>query len=99
MSPTKAKRCWAFLSFHTLLLFHTTGKAGRVTALVVGMEHRHRGIARALLAAAEAFAWEAGCVRIEVTSGDRRDGADAFYESAGYRPDERRFIKAANGTG
>jgi hypothetical protein len=46
------------------------------------------------VATAEAFAWAAGCKRIEVTSGDHRPEAHAFYRAIGYVEDERRFIKS-----
>lgn len=34
------------------------------------------------------------CLRFEVTSGDHREIAHHFYESRGYRCDERRFLKS-----
>jgi hypothetical protein len=43
---------------------------------------------------AEDFAWDNGCVRIEITSGEHRAGAHAFYEAIGYKQDSRRFIKS-----
>ncbi|PYO92644.1 MAG: hypothetical protein DMD58_01460 [Gemmatimonadetes bacterium] len=47
----------------------------------------------ALVAAAEAFAWQRDCRRVEVTSGDHREDAHTFYRALGYEMDERRFIK------
>jgi GNAT superfamily N-acetyltransferase len=76
-----------------LPLFHTPGYLARITALVVAATARGIGVGRALLAATEAYAWSTGCVRIEVTSGDHRPDAHAFYERLGYHVDERRFIK------
>jgi GNAT superfamily N-acetyltransferase len=46
-----------------------------------------------LVAEAEEFAWNNGCSRIEITSGDHRPDAHAFYEAIGYFQDCRRFIK------
>ena len=81
------------VSVHVLPLFHAPGNLARLTSMVVREGHRGRGAGRALLAAAEAFAWQHDCQRIEVTSGDHRPDAHSFYEKLGYRADERRFIK------
>ena len=43
---------------------------------------------------AETFAREKGCERMEVTSGNHRQGAHAFYEKAGYEQSPHgRFTK------
>jgi GNAT superfamily N-acetyltransferase len=81
------------ISFHCIPLFHADGALGRITSLVVDPGHRQRGIGRLLVAAAEEFGRAHGCSRIEVTSGDRRPEAHAFYEHLGYQLDCRRFIK------
>jgi GNAT superfamily N-acetyltransferase len=80
-------------SFHITPLLHEEREAGRVTALVVDREFRGHGIGTLLLYAAEEWAWSCGCTRVEVTSGDHRPDAHRFYESRGYRCDERRFLK------
>ena len=81
------------VSIHVLPLFHAPGHMARLTALAVCQDQQGRGVGRALVEAAEAFAWQANCRRVEVTSGDHRPGAHAFYERLGYHIDERRFIK------
>jgi GNAT superfamily N-acetyltransferase len=83
-----------FLSFHIIPMFHMEGGLGRITAIAVDARFRRGGIGRALIAAAEQFAWSHGCVRIEVTSGNHRPDAHAFYEAVGFQQDIRRFIKA-----
>ena len=83
-------------SVHVLPLFHAPGSLGRLTALAVRRSAQRRGVGRALVAAAEGFAWAAGCARMEVTSGDHRPAAHAFYKALGYAEDERRFIKYSN---
>lgn len=83
-----------FLSFHVIPLFHAAGGLGRITALSVDPRFQRQGVGGKLVAVAESFGWERGCLRIEVTSGDHRSGAHAFYESTGYRQDCRRFIKS-----
>jgi GNAT superfamily N-acetyltransferase len=81
------------VSVHLLPLFHAPGLLGRITSLAVIDEARGKGVGKALVAAAEDWAWSKGAQRIEVTSGDRRADAHAFYHSVGYSLDERRFIK------
>jgi GNAT superfamily N-acetyltransferase len=84
------------VSVHLLPLFHTQGKLARLTSLAVREGYRRQGVGRALVAAAEAFAWDRDCERIEVTSGDHRPDAHSFYNQLGYQTDERRFIKHRN---
>jgi len=81
------------ISLHVLELFHAEGRIGRITSLVVDAGHRGRGIGEALVDAADRFFTGQGCVRAEVTSGDHRTAAHAFYAAQGYAPDERRFLK------
>jgi GNAT superfamily N-acetyltransferase len=81
------------LCFSIVPLFHVSGGLGRISALVVDSHFKGRGIGRCLMAYAEEFAWNNGCDRIEITSGDHRPDAHAFYEAIGYFQDCRRFIK------
>jgi ribosomal protein S18 acetylase RimI-like enzyme len=67
--------------------------SARLLALVVAERHRRRGVARALVQAAEAAAIRLGCFRIVLTSADHRDDARGFYLAAGYRQTGRRFAK------
>ncbi|RII15888.1 aminoalkylphosphonic acid N-acetyltransferase [Streptomyces sp. YIM 130001] len=64
--------------------FERDGSWGRIVALVVCGRARGRGVGSRLVAAAESFAATRGCVRMEVTSGDRRQDAHAFYRRRGY---------------
>lgn len=83
-----------FLSFHAIPLFHEPGMLGRLTAMAIDPGFQRQGVGRALVAAAEAFAVECRCVRMEVTSGDRREkDAHVFYRALGYESDCRRFLK------
>jgi GNAT superfamily N-acetyltransferase len=86
-------------SVHLVPLFHAPGNLARITALAVRAAAQGAGVGRALVGAAEAFAWAAHCRRVEVTSGDHRPAAHAFYVRLGYQVDERRFIKAAPAAG
>lgn len=83
------------VSVHLLPLFHAPGLLGRITSLAVSSEARSKGVGKALVAAAEEWAWSEGAQRMEVTSGDHRLAAHAFYQAVGYSLDERRFIKHA----
>ena len=85
------------LSFHLIPLFHANGGLGRITSLVVSPSHRRRGVGQLLVSAAEEHARTRGCLRMEVTSGDHRADAHAFYERAGFQMDCRRFVKHLSG--
>ena len=75
-------------------LFHLPEPLGRITALVISSKLKRHGIGRRLVAEAERLAWKQGCGRIEITSGDQRGDAHAFYEAVGYEQVSRRFIKS-----
>jgi predicted N-acetyltransferase YhbS len=72
------------ISFHAIPLLHAAGNLGRITALVVNTTHQRAGIGAKLVQAVEEFARDAGCVRMEVTSSEHRQGAHTFYKKAGY---------------
>jgi GNAT superfamily N-acetyltransferase len=81
------------LTLHMVPVLHEPGDWCRLTALVVAPAARRRGVATALVTAAEAIAREAGCVRIEVTSALHRDGAHEFYRGRGYGQVSEHFLK------
>jgi ribosomal protein S18 acetylase RimI-like enzyme len=70
---------------YILLLFSRGTSVARVYSIAVGAQARGRGVGRALVAAAEARAWEEerAYVRLEI----RRDNlaSQALFEAAGYR--------------
>lgn len=83
------------ISVHALPLFHAVGSLGRITALVVSSSYQRAGVGSKLVEAAEAFARGKNCVRMEVTSGDHREGAHTFYKRAGYEQTAHgRFIRS-----
>lgn len=55
-----------------------------ISGLVVDEALRSRGVGRALLAAAEAWARARGCDTVSVRSNVKRERAHAFYERNGY---------------
>lgn len=72
------------IAVHVCPFFERDGSWGRIVALVVSGRARGCGVGSQLVAAAESFAATRGCVRMEVTSGDRRQDAHAFYRRCGY---------------
>jgi GNAT superfamily N-acetyltransferase len=72
------------VAVHTCPFFERAGSWGRIVALVVSDQARGQGIGGQLVAAAESFATGRGCVRMEVTSADRRHVAHEFYRRRGY---------------
>lgn len=61
--------------------------------VVTHADHRGRGHAKALLAAAEARAWDAGCYRIMIISGNHNTTAHSAYAAAGYAASKTGFQK------
>lgn len=78
---------------HVAELFHEAGMIGRIMALVVTDRARRSGVGRRLMRSLEKLARNAGCVKMEVTSGAHREGAHSFYESLGYFEEPKRFVK------
>ncbi len=73
---------------------HTTGRVGYITALVTSSDARGMGVGRALVDQAELWARARGCVRLSVTSAERRSDAHAFYPKCGLPYTGRRFSKS-----
>ena len=65
----------------------------RVIGIVVAPRHRRAGVASALMAAAEAEALAHGSRRLDLSSGDWRADAHAFYERSGFERRAQAFIK------
>ena len=86
-------RLLAVATLHATPVLHRAGPVGRVSALVVDGDVRGRGVGRAMMAAAEQWAAERGCILMEVTSNRRRADAHAFYEGLGYERTSFRFAR------
>jgi GNAT superfamily N-acetyltransferase len=65
----------------------------RITDLVVAGTRRRQGVGRALVAAAEATARAAGARRLDLSTGDNRRDAHAFYERLGFRGNARALTR------
>jgi GNAT superfamily N-acetyltransferase len=72
------------VAVHLCPFFERPGSWGRIVALVVSEQARGQGVGGQLVSAAESFATSRGCVRMEVTSSDRREDAHKFYRGRGY---------------
>lgn len=90
------------VAVHICPFFERTGSWGRIVALVVSGQARGQGIGGQLVAAAESFATSRGCVRMEVTSADRRQDAHEFYRRREYIDQagrSSRFLRDLNDAG
>ncbi len=72
-------------------VLHAAGPVGMITALVVSSETRGQGVGRHLVTRAREWAKREGCVRLTVTSAERRADAHAFYPACGLPYTGRRF--------
>lgn len=82
-----------FAALHWYDVFYDIGLVGRITAFCIDKEFRSKGIGQKLLQGAEVFFTEQGCIRIEVSSNERRTGAHSFYLQNGFIINSKRFIK------
>lgn len=72
----------------TLLVAPNLTRGARSQALIENVvthaDHRAQSLGRAVLDAAVAAAWQAGCYRVMLTTGSRREATLRFYERAGF---------------
>jgi len=64
---------------------HESGEVAELRRMAVDAPHRRKGIARALLAHAEAFSREQGYRRIVLNTSELQVAARHLYETSGYR--------------
>ena len=84
-------RALGFFSVARHFVLHAAGPVGLITSLVVAEDARRLGVGRAMVAAAQEWARDAGCVRLNVTSGEHRPDAHSFYPACGMAYSGRRF--------
>ncbi len=82
-----------FASLHWYDVFYDPGYVGRITAFCIDQQFRSRGIGRELLQVAEDYFRKQGCLRVEVSSNERRNDAHRFYLKNGFVINSKRFIK------
>jgi len=83
----------AFIALHWFDLLHWSGKAGRITSFCVDEKFRSQGIGQKMIEHSEKLLFEEGCIKLEVTSNQRRKRAHEFYLNLSYIEDSRRFVK------
>ena len=81
-------------SVHVNLSVEYDEPAAKLSAIVVDIDYRRRGIGEALVAAIEAEARERGCCLVFLTTAERRGDAHAFYRRVGFEETGRRFAKS-----
>lgn len=89
------------VAIHICPFFERAGSWARIVALVISERARGDGVGSQLVTAAESFAARRGCVRMEVTSADRREDAHEFYRRRGYLGQSgtsSRFLRDLDGT-
>jgi GNAT superfamily N-acetyltransferase len=87
------------VGLHAFPVLHAPAPVAYITALAVDPAAHGRGVGRALVGAAEAWARARGCARLTVTSAERRDGAHAFYPRVGLPYTGRRYARALDAPG
>jgi GNAT superfamily N-acetyltransferase len=77
------------LARHSAL--HSPGPIAYITALVTRSTVRRAGVGRVLVDEAKRWARSGGCVRLSLTSAEKRADAHAFYPACGLPYTGRRF--------
>ena len=90
---TLGKEVVGLCGIHRMLALHRDHLVGRVNILIVTKAAQGQGIGRMLLEEAERRLKKLGCGRIEITVGEERHAAQAFYRHLGYERTTIRFQK------
>lgn len=91
LAVNEADEALGLISLTRHFSIHAPGPIAYITALVTSSAARRRGIGQLLVAAAKEWAVKQGCVRLSVTSAERRADAHAFYPACGLPYTGRRF--------
>ena len=90
---TLGKDVVGLCGIHRMLALHRDHLVGRVNILIVTKAAQGQGIGRMLIEEAERRLKTLGCGRIEITVGEERHAAQAFYRHLGYERTTIRFQK------
>lgn len=91
--PTGERIVAGLLALEVGRLLHRDDRHAHLTALVTHRQFRHRGVARALLAAAEMIARREGCAFLHLRSSAMRDDAHGFFRAMGFEETHLAFDK------
>jgi GNAT superfamily N-acetyltransferase len=86
-----ADRPLGLISLCRHVALHARGPIAYITALVTASGARRRGVGQLLVTGAKEWAVQQGCVRLSVTSAERRADEHAFYPACGQPYTGRRF--------
>jgi len=92
VAVSKGKVCGMVGTF-TFYSYEHNSLSGRILALVVSEKMRGRGVGHALIAVAEKDLAQKNIPRVAVNTRFERKEAHEFYEKAGYKRNEFRFVK------
>jgi len=90
---TRQKVVAGLLAMELGCYFHRDVRHAHVTALVADRRYRHRGVARALIAEAQAIARRANCQVMHLRTNRSRDDAHSFYRALGFEETHLTFDK------
>lgn len=90
---TLGKQIVGLCGIHRMVAIHREKPVGRVNILIVTEQARGRRFGRMLIEAAEERLKKLGCGRVEITVGDSRAQAQAFYRHMGYDRSSIRYWK------
>ena len=62
---------------------------GVVENVIVDAAHRGTGIGKAVMAGTLQAAWEAGCYKVMLLTGSKRESTHAYYRACGFVPGEK----------
>ncbi|MDQ3516834.1 MAG: GNAT family N-acetyltransferase [Gemmatimonadota bacterium] len=82
-----------FIHLETKTDYFTEEEHGHVSDLVVASSAEHRGVGRALMAAAEEWARGLGFRLLTLNVFDTNHGARKLYDRLGYQPDTMKMVK------
>ena len=83
-----------FIELWTLVDYFTGERHGHISNIVVAPEFERRGVARALIATADAWCAQRGYRMLTLHVFDANRGARAVYERSGFSVEMLRYIKA-----